>query len=64
MAGKPDKGFKVEYAKSGRAACKVCKLKINQEELRLGKMVPSPHFDGYIPLWVFGRTALHCLAPL
>ena len=51
MSGKPEKGFKVEYAKSGRAGCKACKEKIAQDSLRLGKMVPSPHFDGYQPNW-------------
>ena len=51
MAGKPEKGFKIEYAKSGRAGCKGCGEKILQDGLRLGKMVPSPHFDGFVPLW-------------
>lgn len=44
-------GFQVEYAKSGRSTCKGCKSAIAQGELRIGKMVQSPHFDGEIPLW-------------
>jgi hypothetical protein len=51
MSGKPEKDFKVEYAKSGRASCKGCKGNIEKDSLRLGKMVPSPHFDGYQPHW-------------
>ena len=43
-----EKGFKIEYAKSGRAGCKGCGQKIEQGGLRLGKMIPSPHFDGYV----------------
>lgn len=31
--------FKAEYAKSGRAGCKGCKLKIDQGDLRLAVMV-------------------------
>ena len=51
MAGKPEKGFKIEYAKSGRAGCKGCGEKIAEQCLRLGKMIPSPHFDGFVPQW-------------
>ena len=32
----------VEYAKSGRSSCKVCKAKIDQGELRLGISSPGP----------------------
>ena len=49
--GKPLKGFRIEYAKSNRAGCKGCQQKIEKNELRLGKLVRSPHFDGYQPLW-------------
>ena len=31
--------FKVEYAKSGRAGCKLCKGIITKDTLRLAKMV-------------------------
>ena len=34
-----DKPFKVEYAKSGRAACKSCKDAIDKDKLRLAIMV-------------------------
>lgn len=38
----------VEYAKSGRSTCKGCQKLIDQGELRIGKMVQSPHFDGEV----------------
>jgi poly [ADP-ribose] polymerase len=47
----PEKGFVVEYAKSSRSGCKGCKQKIDKDVLRLGKMIPSPHFDGWTPNW-------------
>lgn len=31
--------YKAEYAKSGRAGCKMCKGNISKESLRLAKMV-------------------------
>ena len=31
--------FRVEYAKSGRAKCRKCKVTIEKEELRLAAMV-------------------------
>lgn len=31
--------FKAEYAKSGRAGCKLCKGNISKDTLRLAKMV-------------------------
>ena len=43
--------FTCEYAKSGRAGCKGCKMNIDKDDLRLGIMVQSPHFDGKIPMW-------------
>lgn len=70
------KGFKIEYAKSNRAGCKGCKEKIGMNELRLGKLVPSPHFDGYVsfararftvtdtPPWRRGPTRLLLCAAL
>lgn len=47
----PEKPWKAEYAKSARAACRTCKNNIAKEILRLGKMVQSPHFDGFMPMW-------------
>nr|UYS55296.1 poly-ADP-ribose polymerase I [Physella acuta] len=46
-----DLPFQAEYAKSGRAACKMCKSAISQDSLRLAVMVQSPHFDGKVPNW-------------
>ena len=34
-----DQPFKAEYAKSGRAGCKLCKGSISKDSLRLAKMV-------------------------
>ena len=56
-----DLPFRAEYAKSGRAACKKCKEKIDKGELRLAVMVQSPMFDGKVPHWYhpkcfFGRA--------
>lgn len=31
--------FKVEYSKTGRASCKGCKTKIDQNDLRIAVMV-------------------------
>ena len=43
--------YKAEYAKSGRASCKVCKSNIAQDSLRIARMVQSPNFDGKMPQW-------------
>ncbi|XP_011308727.1 poly [ADP-ribose] polymerase [Fopius arisanus] len=43
--------FLVEYAKSGRAACKACKAPIIKESLRIAKIVQSPFHDGTLPHW-------------
>ena len=41
-----DLPYRAEYAKSGRAACKGCKEKIEKGELRLAVMVQvSKNFD-------------------
>ncbi|KAL8170322.1 hypothetical protein V2J09_022126 [Rumex salicifolius] len=45
------KPWKVEYAKSSRSSCRTCRSPIAKEELRLGKMVQSSHFDGLMPMW-------------
>lgn len=47
----PPKAWKVEYAKSGRSSCRSCKSNIEKEALRLGKMVQSSQFDGFMPMW-------------
>lgn len=36
---KIDLPFVAEYAKSGRASCKICKQKIGEGSLRMGVMV-------------------------
>ncbi|CAH2107562.1 unnamed protein product [Euphydryas editha] len=46
-----DLPYQVEYAKSGRAACKACKNKINQGVLRIAIMVQSAFHDGKQPNW-------------
>ncbi|XP_004519483.1 poly [ADP-ribose] polymerase [Ceratitis capitata] len=43
--------YKAEYAKSGRASCKMCKSSIAQGTLRLAAMVQSAFHDGKQPLW-------------
>ncbi|KAF3436180.1 hypothetical protein FNV43_RR23272 [Rhamnella rubrinervis] len=45
------KPWKVEYAKSSRSSCKTCKIPIDKEKLRLGKMVQATQFDGFMPMW-------------
>lgn len=47
----PPKPWKAEYAKSSRSSCKTCKSNIDKETFRLGRMVPSTHFDGFMPMW-------------
>ncbi|CAN1291957.1 Poly [ADP-ribose] polymerase 1 [Linum perenne] len=47
----PPKPWKAEYAKSGRSSCKTCKLPIDKEKFRLGKMVQATQFDGFMPMW-------------
>jgi poly [ADP-ribose] polymerase 1 len=46
-----DLPFRAEYAKSGRAACKLCKTPIAMSTLRLAAMVQSPFHDGKNPNW-------------
>ncbi|XP_045512835.1 poly [ADP-ribose] polymerase isoform X2 [Pieris brassicae] len=43
--------YQAEYAKSGRAACKGCKEKIDQGSLRIAIMVQSAFHDGKQPNW-------------
>ncbi|XP_039968525.1 poly [ADP-ribose] polymerase isoform X1 [Bactrocera neohumeralis] len=43
--------YKSEYAKSGRASCKMCKCSIAQGSLRLAAMVQSAFHDGKQPMW-------------
>ncbi|OVA13922.1 BRCT domain [Macleaya cordata] len=47
----PQKPWKAEYAKSSRSSCKTCKIPIEKEKLRLGKMVQAKQFDGLMPMW-------------
>lgn len=39
MADEEAKPFRAEYAKSGRAGCKLCSGKITKDTLRMAKMV-------------------------
>ncbi|KAL2609830.1 hypothetical protein R1flu_028403 [Riccia fluitans] len=50
-AAPPPKGWKVEYAKSGRASCKICQNAIAKDSLRIAKYVQSYQFDGYMTAW-------------
>lgn len=51
MRDLPPNSFAVEYAKSGRAACKKCQRNIGEGAVRLAKMIQSRFFDGVQPLW-------------
>ncbi|KAL5712187.1 NAD(+) ADP-ribosyltransferase [Ranunculus cassubicifolius] len=51
MASPEVKPWKAEYAKSSRSSCKTCKIPIDKELLRLGKMVQATQFDGFMPMW-------------
>ncbi|KAJ0053580.1 hypothetical protein Pint_01762 [Pistacia integerrima] len=54
----PPKPWKVEYAKSARSSCRTCKSNIEKEAFRLGKMVQSSHFDGFMPMWNHANCVL------
>lgn len=43
--------YRSEYAKSGRASCRMCKCPIAQGSLRLAAMVQSAFHDGKQPMW-------------
>ncbi|TNN08103.1 Poly [ADP-ribose] polymerase 1 isoform 1 [Schistosoma japonicum] len=43
--------FDVDYAKSNRSKCNKCKIEIDQNSLRIARLVQSPNFDGKIPRW-------------
>uniref|UniRef100_A0AA85IP63 Poly [ADP-ribose] polymerase n=1 Tax=Trichobilharzia regenti TaxID=157069 RepID=A0AA85IP63_TRIRE len=43
--------FQVEYAKSNRSRCNKCKIEIDQNSLRIARLVQAPNFDGKIPRW-------------
>ena len=43
--------YRTEYAKSGRAGCKLCKGPIPKDSVRMAVMVQSPFFDGKQPNW-------------
>jgi len=56
-----DLPYRAEYAKSGRAKCKGCKVEIPKGDCRLGAMVQSAFFDGKQANWFhlncfFGRN--------
>lgn len=46
-------GYRAEYAKSGRSACKHCKDKIAEKSLRVSKLVQNPFVDheSIMPVW-------------
>ncbi|KAL7291310.1 hypothetical protein TKK_0014913 [Trichogramma kaykai] len=46
-----DLPYRVEYAKSGRASCKVCKSPIAKDSLRIATVVQSPFHDGKLERW-------------
>ncbi|KAK9067559.1 hypothetical protein SSX86_011670 [Deinandra increscens subsp. villosa] len=54
----PPKPWKAEYAKSGRSSCKTCKIPIDKEKLRLGKMIEATKFDGFMPVWHHAQCIL------
>jgi hypothetical protein len=43
--------FLIEHALSGRSICRGCNKPIEKDELRIGRLIPSPHHDGLLPLW-------------
>ncbi|XP_058823403.1 poly [ADP-ribose] polymerase [Topomyia yanbarensis] len=55
--------YVAEYAKSNRASCKLCKNKIDKEELRLGAMVQSAFHDGKQPQWYHEKCFFQKLRP-
>lgn len=46
-----DLPYLVEYAKSDRSKCQLCKHQISMQSLRLAAVVQSPVHDGKIPRW-------------
>lgn len=46
-----EKPFAVDIAKQGRAACKKCKQKCEQGEMRLAKITLSPYGSGFMKQW-------------
>eukprot|EP01119_Soliformovum_irregulare_P009644 TRINITY_DN2316_c0_g2_i1.p1 TRINITY_DN2316_c0_g2~~TRINITY_DN2316_c0_g2_i1.p1 ORF type:complete len:946 (+),score=391.25 TRINITY_DN2316_c0_g2_i1:86-2923(+) len=46
-----ERPLQVEYAKSGRSACKACDGLISQDSIRIGKETPSDRFDGFDVSW-------------
>jgi len=52
MGDNPDDlPYRAEYAKSGRAKCKGCKVEIPKGDMRLAAMTQSPFFDGKQANW-------------
>jgi len=50
-------GHQVEYAKSGRAACKGCGSVIKQDSMRIGKETKSEYHDGWDVSWYHMKCA-------
>lgn len=46
-----EKPFCTDRAKTGRAACKKCKQKIESCTLRIGKIAPNPYGSGKMKMW-------------
>ncbi|KAK7474692.1 hypothetical protein BaRGS_00034057 [Batillaria attramentaria] len=55
MSDHHDLPFKAEYAKSGRASCKLCRNTIAQDSLRLAVMIQVPNWFHYACFWKRGR---------
>lgn len=55
--------YVAEYAKSGRASCKLCKNKIDKDELRMGAMVQSAFHDGKQAQWYHEKCFFQKLRP-
>lgn len=55
--------FVSEYAKSGRASCKLCKEKIDKDVMRLGAMVQSAFHDGKQAQWYHEKCFFQKLRP-
>ena len=60
MAEEEERPFKAEYAKSGRATCKLCSGSITKDTLRLAKMVQVKTGSGLgdFPSSFYGRGTM------
>ncbi|XP_011882597.1 PREDICTED: poly [ADP-ribose] polymerase isoform X2 [Vollenhovia emeryi] len=50
-----DLPYRVEYAKSDRSKCQLCKKSISKLSLRLAAVVQSPVHDGKVPKWYHSK---------